>query len=74
MSLYLNIKLYHLLSMIIANKYKILKEIGKGAFGKVYKGENIRTKELMEKSNLLNMKRKFIKQLLLDKKRRDLFK
>ena len=33
--------------MIIANKYKILKEIGKGAFGKVYKGENIRTKELV---------------------------
>ena len=33
--------------MIIANKYKILEEIGKGAFGKVYKGENIRTKELV---------------------------
>ena len=33
--------------MIIANKYKLLKEIGKGAFGKVYKGENIRTKELV---------------------------
>ena len=31
--------------MIIANKYKIVKEIGQGAFGKVYKGENIRTKE-----------------------------
>ena len=33
--------------MIVANKYKILEEIGKGAFGKVYKGENIRTKELV---------------------------
>ena len=33
--------------MIIANKYKIVSEIGKGAFGKVYKGENIRTKELV---------------------------
>jgi serine/threonine protein kinase len=33
--------------MIIANKYKIVEEIGKGAFGKVYKGENIRTKELV---------------------------
>ena len=33
--------------MIIANKYKIVKEIGQGAFGKVYKGENIRTKELV---------------------------
>ena len=33
--------------MIVANKYKIVEEIGKGAFGKVYKGENIRTKELV---------------------------
>jgi len=33
--------------MIVANKYKILEEIGKGSFVKVYKGENIRTKELV---------------------------
>ena len=33
--------------MILANKYKILKQIGQGAFGKVYQGENIRTKELV---------------------------
>ena len=33
--------------MIIANKYKILEQIGQGSFGKVFKGENIRTKELV---------------------------
>jgi len=33
--------------MIVANKYKILEEIGKGAFGKVFKGENIRRRELV---------------------------
>ena len=33
--------------MIIANKYKILEEIGRGAFGKVFKGENIRRRELV---------------------------
>jgi serine/threonine protein kinase len=33
--------------MIIANKYKILEKIGEGKFGKVYKGENIRTKKLV---------------------------
>ena len=31
--------------MIILNKYKILENLGKGEFGAVYKGENIRTKE-----------------------------
>jgi serine/threonine protein kinase len=33
--------------MIIANKYKIIEQIGEGAFGKIYKGENIRTKEFV---------------------------
>ena len=33
--------------MIVANKYKILEEIGRGAFGKVFKGENIRRRELV---------------------------
>ena len=33
--------------MIIANKYKLLSPIGNGAFGEIYKGENVRTKELV---------------------------
>jgi serine/threonine protein kinase len=32
---------------IIANKYKLLEKIGSGSFGEIYKGENIRTKELV---------------------------
>ena len=32
---------------IIANKYKLLEKIGEGAFGSIYKGENIRTQELV---------------------------
>lgn len=32
---------------IIANKYRLLNQIGEGAFGKVYRGENIRTRELV---------------------------
>jgi serine/threonine protein kinase len=31
--------------MIINNKYKIVSSLGSGAFGSIYKGENIRTKE-----------------------------
>jgi serine/threonine protein kinase len=31
--------------MIIANKYKLLKAIGEGAFGQIYEAENIRTRE-----------------------------
>jgi serine/threonine protein kinase len=31
--------------MIIANKYKLLKPIGEGAFGQIYEAENIRTRE-----------------------------
>ena len=30
---------------LINNKYKIINEIGKGSFGVIYKGENIRTRE-----------------------------
>jgi serine/threonine protein kinase len=33
--------------MSINNKYKILEKIGEGSFGSIYKGENIRTKELV---------------------------
>ena len=33
--------------MIIANKYKIIERLGSGAFSEIYKGENIRTKELV---------------------------
>jgi serine/threonine protein kinase len=33
--------------MIIANKYKLIKPIGEGAFGKIYSAENIRTREMV---------------------------
>lgn len=32
---------------IIGNKYKLLEKIGEGSFGSIYKGENIRTNELV---------------------------
>ena len=32
---------------IINNKYKIIEELGEGSFGKIYKGENIRTNEFV---------------------------
>jgi serine/threonine protein kinase len=32
---------------IINNKYQIIEELGEGSFGKIYKGENIRTNELV---------------------------
>ena len=32
---------------IINNKYKILNRIGSGNFGSIYKGENIRTNEMV---------------------------
>ena len=33
--------------MIIANKYRIIEKLGSGAYSHIYKGENIRTKELV---------------------------
>ena len=33
--------------ILVNNKYNILKKIGEGNFGKIYKGENIRTNELV---------------------------
>lgn len=33
------------MNIIINNKYKIIEEIGSGSFGKIYKGQNIRTSE-----------------------------
>jgi serine/threonine protein kinase len=45
--------------MIIANKYKILEQIGIGTYGKVFKGTNIRTNEevaiKIEKNSEFNM-------------------
>jgi len=32
---------------LVGNKYKLLEKIGEGAFGSIYKGENVRTKELV---------------------------
>jgi len=32
---------------LIGNKYKLLEKIGEGSFGSIYKGENIRTNELV---------------------------
>jgi len=32
---------------VINNKYKLIEKIGEGSFGSIYKGENIRTKELV---------------------------
>jgi serine/threonine protein kinase len=32
---------------LINNKYKLIEKIGEGSFGSIYKGENIRTKELV---------------------------
>jgi serine/threonine protein kinase len=31
----------------IGNKYKLIEKIGEGSFGSIYKGENVRTKELV---------------------------
>lgn len=36
-----------IINKIINNKYKILERIGEGAFGSIYKGQNIRTMELV---------------------------
>ena len=33
--------------MILANRYKLEEQIGKGSFGVIYKGKNIRTNELI---------------------------
>ena len=49
--------------MIIANKYKILEKIGKGGFGTIFKGENIRTKELVAiKMEPINAETKMLKR------------
>jgi len=44
---YLNIIYLLLLMSLIGNKYKLIEKIGEGSFGLIYKGENIRTKELV---------------------------
>jgi serine/threonine protein kinase len=36
-----------MINNIINNKYRIIERIGNGSFGTIYKGENIRTKELV---------------------------
>ena len=33
--------------MIIANKYRLIERLGNGGFGTIFKGENIRTNELI---------------------------
>ena len=33
--------------ILVNNKYNVLKQIGEGNFGKIYKGQNIRTDELV---------------------------
>ena len=54
---------------IINNKFKIIKKIGEGSFGIVFKGENINTKEgvaiklELEKSKVLNNEAKILKYL-----------
>jgi serine/threonine protein kinase len=48
--------------MIIANKYKIIKSIGEGSFGKIYSAENIRTREMVAlKSEPLKSELKMLK-------------
>ena len=58
------------MSVIIANKYKILESIGEGTFGKVFKGKNIRTNENIaikiqykDIANVLRHEAKIYKQL-----------
>ena len=38
--------MYYLMTFI-GNKYKLIEKIGEGSFGSIYKGENVRTKELV---------------------------
>ena len=48
--------------MIIANKYKLLKPIGEGAFGQIFEAENIRTREKIAiKSEPIDSKFKMLK-------------
>jgi casein kinase 1 len=48
--------------MIIGNKYKLIKSIGEGAFGKIYSAENIRTREIVAiKSEPINTESKMLK-------------
>ena len=46
--------------MIISNKYKLIKKVGSGAFGEIYKG-----KSSFEKQKLVNSNSKFNKFLFL---------
>ena len=45
---------------LINKKYRIIEKIGEGSFGLIYKGENIRTRELVaikvESIKVLNLK------------------
>ena len=50
---------------LIGNKYKLLEKIGEGAFGSIYKGENIRTKELVAVKVEPIENRRHIKKLIV---------
>lgn len=39
------------------NQYKIMAKIGEGAFAEVYKGENVKTKEIVAIKKMKHMKK-----------------
>uniref|UniRef100_A0A6C0KZ98 non-specific serine/threonine protein kinase n=1 Tax=viral metagenome TaxID=1070528 RepID=A0A6C0KZ98_9ZZZZ len=48
--------------MIIGNKYKLIKSIGEGAFGKIFSAENVRTREMVAiKSEPISTESKMLK-------------